>query len=112
MNLCDFTSVTIQTANSAFILAIISFTGPENRPVMKMERQSKCIYIYTLHIAAQMAPEEQQLAFHASSRYHNLTQLKLGDSQGVEGAVGLMVSLMMQHSFHCKILLTNAAVCW
>ena len=68
--------------------------------------------IYTLHIAAQMAPKEQQLAFHASSRYHNLTQPKLGDSQGVEGAVGLMVSLMMQHSFHCKILLTNAAVCW
>ena len=77
-----------------------------------MERQSKCIYIYTLHIAAQMAPEEQQLAFHVSSRYHNLTQLRLGDSQGVEGAVDLMVSLMMQHSFHCKILLTNAAVCW
>ena len=70
------------------------------------------IYIYTLHIAAQMAPEEQQLAFHASSRYHNLTQLRLGDSQGVEGAVGLMVSLMMQHFFHCKILLTNAPVCW
>ena len=61
------------------------------------------MHIYTLHIAAQMAPEERQLAFHAVSRYHNLTQLMLGDSQGEGGAVDLMVSLIW-----CpKILILN-----
>ena len=92
MNLCDFTSVTIQTANlcihfgNYFIHRAREQASDEDGKAIKMY-----IYIYTLHIAAQMAPEEQQLAFHALSHYYNLTQLRLGDSQGVEGAVGLMV---------------------
>lgn len=79
---------------------------------MTSDEDGKAIKMHTLHIAAQRAPEEQQFAFHASSPYHNLTRLRWGDSQGVVGAVDLMVSLTMQHPLLCKILLTNAAVCW
>lgn len=73
MNFCDFTSVTIQTAFwQLFHLQVWR--------ILARDEDGKGIKMHTLHIAAQMAREEQQFAFHASSRYHNLTQLTLGDS--------------------------------